>query len=123
MPMQRHLYPQNWEQIAYQVKQKAEWKCEECGRECRRSGEPVSEFTERIATGRLSECPVVAEFLEKPTRFVLTVAHLDHRPENCQRSNLRALCVPCHCRYDLSQMARKKALKLEREGQLNLFGA
>lgn len=123
MPMQRHLYPQNWEAIAYQVKQEAEWRCEECGRECRRSGEPVTDFVERIQTARVSECPVVAEFLEKPTRFVLTVAHLDHRPENCNRSNLKALCAPCHCRYDLSQMARKKALKLEREGQLNLFGA
>lgn len=123
MPMQRHLYPQNWEQIAYQVKQEAEWRCEECGRECRRSGEPVTDFVERIQTARVSECPVVAEFLEKPTRFVLTVAHLDHRPENCDLTNLKALCARCHCRYDLSQMARKKALKLEREGQLNLFGA
>ena len=131
MPMQRHLYPRNWDAIAYQVKQEAEWRCEECGRECRRSGEPVTDFVERIQTARVSECPAVAEFLEKPTRFVLTVAHLDHRPENCvgeaspeaNRSNLKALCAPCHCRYDLSQMARKKALKLEREGQLNLFGA
>jgi hypothetical protein len=76
---------------------------------------------ERIQTNRLSECPVVAEYLEHPTRWVLTVAHLDHRPENCDRSNLKALCAPCHCRYDLSQMARKKMLKLERLGQLSLL--
>jgi hypothetical protein len=49
------------------------------------------------------------------------VAHLDHSPKNCDRSNLRALCAPCHCRYDLSQMARKKRLKAERLGQLTLL--
>jgi hypothetical protein len=61
---------------------------------------------------------------ESPTkggRFVLTVAHLNHIPSDCRPENLRALCAPCHCRYDLSQMALKQQLKLERQGQLNLF--
>jgi 5-methylcytosine-specific restriction endonuclease McrA len=31
---------------------------------------------------------------------VLTIAHLDHNPENCDRDNLRALCQLCHNRYD-----------------------
>jgi hypothetical protein len=54
----------------------------------------------------------------------LTVAHLDHNPANCDRANLRALCAPCHCRYDLqpSSMAVKKRLKAERQGQLTLEG-
>jgi hypothetical protein len=33
-------------------------------------------------------------------RIVLTVAHLDHTPENCDPSNLRAWCQRCHNRYD-----------------------
>ena len=33
-------------------------------------------------------------------RIVLTVAHLDHTPENCSLDNLRALCQRCHNRYD-----------------------
>jgi len=33
-------------------------------------------------------------------RVVLTVAHLDHRPENCADENLKALCQRCHLRYD-----------------------
>lgn len=32
---------------------------------------------------------------------VLTVAHLDHCPEHCAPTNLRAGCQCCHNRYDL----------------------
>jgi hypothetical protein len=37
---------------------------------------------------------------------------------------LRALCAPCHCRYDLqpSSMTIKRNLKRERQGQLRLEG-
>lgn len=31
---------------------------------------------------------------------VLTIAHLDHIPENCNDDNLRALCQKCHNSYD-----------------------
>lgn len=121
MPMNRSLYPDNWGQIALQVKAESGWICEQCGRACKMPNEDEFSFMKRIQTGRLSECPVIREYLEFPRRWVLTVAHLDHRPENCDRSNLKALCAPCHCRYDLSQMARKKMLKAERAGQLTLL--
>jgi 5-methylcytosine-specific restriction endonuclease McrA len=42
---------------------------------------------------------------------VLTIAHLDHTPENCDDENLRALCQLCHNRYDGPTRA---AGKLER---------
>jgi hypothetical protein len=32
---------------------------------------------------------------------VLTVAHLDHTPENCADDNLKAMCQRCHNRYDM----------------------
>lgn len=32
--------------------------------------------------------------------IVLTVAHLDHRPENCGLSNLQAMCQRHHLAYD-----------------------
>lgn len=32
--------------------------------------------------------------------IVLTVAHLDHQPENCADDNLLHLCQGCHNRYD-----------------------
>jgi hypothetical protein len=35
------------------------------------------------------------------SRVVLTTAHLDHTPENCHDSNLKAMCQRCHLSYDL----------------------
>ena len=119
MPMDKSRYPANWEQIALGVKGAANWTCEQCGKVCRKSGEPHSEFIERIQTARLSECPVVAEYTQHPTRWVLTVAHLDHDPEN-PGARLASLCAPCHCRYDLRQLPRRRMLKREREGQMRL---
>ena len=42
----------------------------------------------------------------EPVRVVLTVAHLDHQPENCDPSNLRAWCQRCHNAYDAPMRAR-----------------
>jgi hypothetical protein len=47
---------------------------------------------------------------------VLTVAHLNHRPEDCSDENLRAACQLCHNRYDayhrlLSRQRRRRAQK------------
>ena len=33
-------------------------------------------------------------------RIVLTIAHLDHTPENCDPANLKALCQRCHLNHD-----------------------
>jgi hypothetical protein len=121
MPMNRSLYPDNWDEIATAIKDAASWRCQDCDRCCRRPGESLDEFCTRIIG---VDEPAILRRLEiqaHPQRFTLTVAHLDHRPENCHPDNLRALCSGCHCRYDLSQMPRKKQLKQERAGQLTLF--
>lgn len=34
MPMRKELYPKNWKEIAFQIKQKANWKCMQCGKQC-----------------------------------------------------------------------------------------
>ncbi|MEL6763530.1 MAG: hypothetical protein AAFO87_07670 [Cyanobacteria bacterium J06607_6] len=116
--MNRSLYPDNWEQIAFAIKQEAQWTCEGCGRPCLHPGESVTDFVGRLTT----ELPIwlIDNPETHPRRFLLSVAHLDHLPQNCERTNLRAWCCPCHCRYDLAQMTRKKHLKAEREGQLSL---
>ena len=128
--MQISLYPKNWRSMALEIKRGVNWVCENCDRPCRESGESLEDFEERVIDGskwaieywedvdddEMGNC-----LIRRNKRFELGVAHLDHIPSNCDRSNLRALCTPCHCRYDLSQMPRKKLLKLERSGQLNLF--
>lgn len=77
MPMDKKRYPKDWKQIAFEVKQEAGWKCEECGARCYRPGQRVEDHG-----------------------MILTVAHLNHTPEDCRRENLRALCARCHLRYD-----------------------
>ncbi|RCJ41117.1 hypothetical protein [Nostoc punctiforme] len=125
MPMQRDRYPSRWQEIALQVKTEANWKCEECGRECRKVGETLSEFIDRVVpkVHCTDSCDLLHEINAKPTRFVLTTAHLNHIPEDCTRCNLKALCSVCHCRMDLKAMAHKKMLKREYLGQLNLFNS
>ncbi len=97
MPMDRKRYPANWDEIARRVKDEADWKCEVCGRQCRRPGEPFDTH-----------------------RRTLTVAHLDHTPENCERSNLKAMCPACHLRYDAAQHAESRRRNKQR-GQEPLF--
>ena len=36
------------------------------------------------------------------SEVVLTIAHLDHQPENNDPANLRAMCQRCHNKYDVA---------------------
>lgn len=90
MPMQRDLYPDNWAEIAAGCKAAAGWKSEECGKRCRKPGEPFIGH-----------------------KYTLTVSHRDHNPANCDPSNLRALCAPCHLRYDAKHHAETRRKKRE----------
>lgn len=128
MPMDRRLYPPDWDAIALAVKVEADWCCSDCGRPCRRPGESPGDLQDRILQtdwgSDLYETVDDPEFgaveVPKLGRFVLTVAHLNHIPSDCRRENLSAKCSVCHCRYDLKAMATKRRLKLERQGQLTL---
>ena len=97
MPMDTKRYPHDWKRIAFEVKQEAGWRCEECGTQCRRPGEP-------FVTHRLT----------------LTVAHLNHTPEDCRRDNLRALCAPCHLRYDAQHHAETRMQKMTEQTAMEL---
>lgn len=100
MPFDRKKYPENWEHISRSVREEAGWQCEFCGA---KHGKPHPE------TGK---------------RVVLTVAHLDHNPQNCERENLRALCQRCHLRYDISlhkyHASQTRIRKMLQKGQLLL---
>lgn len=97
MPMERDRYPIHWEVIARQIKNKADWKCQMCGKQCRRPGEPFDTH-----------------------KNTLTVAHLNHIPEDVREENLTAMCAPCHLRYDAKHHAetrRKKKLRKEEQDE------
>lgn len=109
MPIQRDRYPANWEEIALRIKQRAGWRCAECGRHCYLPGERSSSRADRMALAERirdagewsgSVAALMMRIGVAPRRFILTVAHLDHNPGNCTPSNLRALCPECHLRYD-----------------------
>lgn len=79
-PENRNRYPKDWKLIRASILQRANNRCEFCG---------VENHTLRLnsKTG-------------KEAKIILTIAHLDHTPENCDPSNLRALCQRCHNTYD-----------------------
>lgn len=86
MPIDYKQYPPNWKtEIVPNIIARAHNKCEFCG----------------IANGQLRATG---------SKVVLTIAHLDHDPENwaVQNERLRALCQKCHLRYDLSRHIYKR---------------
>jgi hypothetical protein len=87
-PENRARYPADWRQISDAIKRRAEGQCE-CLGECARA----------THAGR---CPNVHGKAAYGTGsiVVLTTAHLDHTPENCDPVNLRAMCQGCHLHYD-----------------------
>ena len=94
MPMDRTRYPAWWREIALRVKEEAGWRCQQCGKQCRRPGEKLDTH-----------------------QRTLTVHHLDHRPENCERSNLVALCAPCHLRADAKWHAQTRKERMKQKDE------
>ena len=93
-PENKNRYPKNWKsEIRPMILKRANNCCEFCG---------VENHTYRLneKTGKMAY-------------IVLTIAHLDHNPENCLPNNLKALCQRCHNQYDSSHRAEtRKQTKL-----------
>jgi hypothetical protein len=94
-------YPKEWKDIALAIKNGCDWKCQSCGLQCRRPGEP---FTTH--------------------KITMSVAHLDHTPENCEADNLRGWCSKCHLQYDAKHHAHNAAAtRRKKAGITDLFAA
>jgi hypothetical protein len=93
MPIDRSRYPHDWEFIAFCVKARADWVCEVCRKQCRRPGEKFDTH-----------------------KRTLTVAHINHTPEDCDENNLVAACAPCHLNYDRPMKALRRIVKQRLEG-------
>ena len=90
-PENKDKYPANWKEIRAEILKRAKNQCEFCG---------------------------VANYSIHPTtnsKVVLTIAHLDHNPSNCDPSNLRALCQKCHNSYD----AKHRIENIKKRKKLN----
>lgn len=79
-PENKARYPKDWPAISRSIRDRAGNKCEDCG---------VENYSIRDGS-----------------KIVLTVAHLDHTPENCEPENLKAWCQRCHNRYDAPMRAQ-----------------
>ena len=106
-------YPKDWPQISKAIRDRAGQKCEKCGApngQWIARGEGIHAGTYMLADGGATYDAETGEFLghargseynaRSVVRVVLTVAHLDHQPENCDPENLRAWCQRCHNAYD-----------------------
>lgn len=113
-PENRARYPKDWPQISRRIRfERAAGRCE-CTGQC---GSP-----------HRGRCPAVHGKPNPVTgsKVILTVAHLDHTPENCQETNLLAACQLCHLRYDAEHhrqtAAATRRAAVEAAGQLALTG-
>jgi len=91
-PENRARYPGNWRAISDRIRfQRAAGRCE-CEGEC---------GLHRTTPGprRCVEVHGQSATFAKG-KVVLTVAHLDHTPENVADTNLKAMCQRCHLLYD-----------------------
>jgi len=114
-PENRARYPKNWPEISRMIRLRAGNCCGVCGLRNYRLGgrdskgrwfDAMPNGTKGLGLdwpkpGELGWCYRGDERLFLTViRIVLTVAHLDHTPENCDPENLRALCQRCHLAYD-----------------------
>ena len=99
-PENKKLYPKNWKEIRQNILQRANNCCEFCGVKNYSLGyrDEKGKFIEKLNINK------------KIIKIVLTIAHLDHNPQNNNPENLRALCQKCHLNYDLEHHleSRKK---------------
>lgn len=124
-PANRIRYPANWKQIRVSILERARHCCEQCkvrNHEVIQRGRGSDKGTYReIDTGTVRDAENgywlgfvhESDYCGTPTRIVLTIAHLDHTPEHCEPSNLKALCQRCHLAYD-AEHHRKNAAATRR---------
>ncbi|AVQ84827.1 hypothetical protein [Variovorax sp. PMC12] len=133
-PENKCRYPADWKQIRESILRRAEDRCEQCRapnhlRIARGADHDAGTYMTDdanvydAATGEhLGRCRMSDYSVDRMTSVVLTIAHLDHIPENCDPSNLKALCQRCHLALDAEQhKANAQATRRARLAVRDLF--
>lgn len=139
MPIKKenvNRYPKDWKQISERIRfERAKNKCEMCGVKNYSlihyiDGKTIVEheppynhpmgLTDYNAAIELKQHLNEWNDIYQLRIVVLTVAHLDHIPENCQDENLKAMCQKCHNNYD-KKHRRETVLNSLHAGQVSLF--
>jgi 5-methylcytosine-specific restriction endonuclease McrA len=116
-PENRARYPKNWPAVRAAILERAGDACDRCKaknhtRIARGAGDDSGTYMTDSgdvfddSTGEhLGQCRMSDYHFDRMTDVVLTIAHLDHTPENCAPENLRAWCQKCHLSYDAQHHA------------------
>lgn len=119
-PENKDRYPDDWKEISLRIREEAGQLCEWCQKPNRElvtvaSGGRWYDATCYMWRGSdgdlLSENPKLHE--TRDIKVVLTVAHLNHTPEDNRRENLKALCQACHLAYDAPHKAAERRRRKE----------
>jgi hypothetical protein len=124
-PENRLRYPAEWPAISWVIRYlRAGGRCE-CWGQCGRPHPALPIGGDSRLPGRCIQRNGMPVRFGSDAKVVLTVAHLDHTPENVHPANLRAMCQGCHLRYDRDHHAETRrttlAAQRERRGELALF--
>lgn len=117
-PENRDRYPADWPKISHRIRfERAASRCECDGRCGRPLGHlsPATVDTPARCVNRHGQWA-----WSTGSTVVLTVAHLDHQPENCDESNLMAMCQGCHLHYDREHHAATRRASSVIPGQTTL---
>lgn len=108
-PENRDRYPKNWKEISAHVRFDRAGSLCECRGEC---------GAHDGWCGAMHGKP----HHDTGSTVVLTTAHLDHQPENCDLDNLRAMCQCCHLNYDSEHHAETRYMSRRCSGTEEMFG-
>lgn len=108
-PSERHRYPPEWPAIRARILTRADGRCEFLCADGSRCNAPDLELIfrdkanlERWRTPHGGDCGGVDPDA-RGVKVVLTIAHLNHQPEDCRDENLKAGCQLHHLRHDAKQ--------------------
>lgn len=140
-PENKARYPSDWPAIRARILKRAGHRCEHPGCSARNYSVGlwalengvyrwVAHWGQNDNPRTYAEARAVAAELHwdrseegrKPTVIVLTIAHLDHQPENCADENLAAMCQRHHLAHDYEHHQRNaQATRRAKAGTLELF--
>lgn len=136
-PENKARYPKDWPAISQRIRERAGQICEFCGVKNYELGAWISgRWWKAHPKGNgLHDWPRQGETFPchygdespiwtKVKRVVLTVAHLNHQPEDCADENLKALCQRCHLVYDAKHHATNAAkTRRDKAATVDMFDA
>ena len=98
--MSNSRYPNNWNEITLNLKQKAGWRCQKCGLQCLKPSDKTAHLTK-----------------SDRAKLTLAVHHRNYQPEDNREENLVCVCTGCHLGYH----TRKRGNISIRQLSLNLW--